>query len=230
MAPVKMMRKTTISIDRTLLMMAYGAFLTRTTIMSKDHQPTHPTTLPQIAGVFSSLTQATNEILGGNPVFLDKVCNIYTSFLTSPTTIKILGYKPTAPHPQNQPSDSLCKEILDIKATISTLCKSMQGAKFPSGKAPTVTGKGQKTSSVLSRALSRIEMRFWLRQSDCLTEVGRNCKSYLSVETEETQLGSLGDQVSSYLYYTRYAERPTTDATWNTPIVWVTTSHANYES
>ena len=107
--------------------------------MSKDHQPTHPTTLPQIAGVFGSLTQATNEILGGNPVFLDEVRNIYTSFLTSPTTIKILGYKPTAPHPQNQPSDSLRKEILDIKATISTLCKSMQGAKSPSGKAPATT-------------------------------------------------------------------------------------------
>ena len=37
-----------------------------------------------------------------------------------------------------------------------------------------VTGEGQKTSSVLSRALSRIEMRFRQRQSDCLTEVGMN--------------------------------------------------------
>ena len=52
----------------------------------------------------------------------------------------------------------------------------------------------------------------------CLTEVERT-QVLLSVETEETQLGSLGDQVSSYLYYTRYAERPTTDATWNTLIV-----------
>ena len=86
-----------------------------------------------------------------------------------------------------------------------------------------VTGEGQKTSSVLSRALSRIEVRFRQRQSDCLTEVGMNRKSYLSVETEETQLGSLGDQVSPYLYYTRYTERPTTDAIWNTPIVRVTT-------
>ena len=41
-----------------------------------------------------------------------------------------------------------------------------------------VTGEGQKTSSVLSRALSRIEMRFRQRQSDCLTEVGVNRKSY----------------------------------------------------
>ena len=37
-----------------------------------------------------------------------------------------------------------------------------------------VTGAGQKTSSVLSRALSRVEMRFRQRQSDCLTEVGKN--------------------------------------------------------
>ena len=53
----------------------------------------------------------------------------------------------------------------------------------------------------------------------------------LSVETEETQLGSLGDQVSSYLYYSGYAEPSTTKATQNTPVVrtWVTTigtSHA----
>ena len=41
-----------------------------------------------------------------------------------------------------------------------------------------VTGEGQKTSSVLSRALSRIEMRFRQRQSDCLTEVGVKRKSY----------------------------------------------------
>ena len=37
-----------------------------------------------------------------------------------------------------------------------------------------VTGEGQKTSSVLSRALSQIEKRFRQRQSDCLTEVGVN--------------------------------------------------------
>ena len=46
-----------------------------------------------------------------------------------------------------------------------------------------------------------------------------NASPIVSVETEETQLGSLGDQVLSYLYYTRYTERPTADATWNTPIV-----------
>jgi hypothetical protein len=82
-----------------------------------------------------------------------------------------------------------------------------------------VTGEGQKTSSVLSRALSRIEERFRQRQSDCLTEVGVNRKSLLSVETEETQLGSLEDQVSSYLYYSGYTEPSTTTATQNTPAV-----------
>ena len=82
-----------------------------------------------------------------------------------------------------------------------------------------VTGEGQKTSSVLDRALSRVEMRFRQRQVRLVRPKLRKRKSYLSVETEETQLGSLRDQVSSYLYYTRYAERPTTDATWNTPIV-----------
>ena len=72
-----------------------------------------------------------------------------------------------------------------------------------------VTGGGQKTSSVLSRALSRIEMRFRQRQVRLVGPKLREHKSLLSVETEETQLGSLGDQVSSYLYYTRYAERST---------------------
>ena len=99
---------------------------------------------------------------------------------------------------------------------------------------------GQKTSSVLNRALSRIEMRFRQRQVRLVWPKLREHKSYLSVETEETQLGSLGDQVSSYLYYTRYTERPSTDATWNTLIVryeslrtGVITSHtimSQYES
>ena len=52
----------------------------------------------------------------------------------------------------------------------------------------------------------------------------------LSVETEETQLGSLEDQVSSYLYYTRYTERSTTSATWNTPIVRYESLRRRYES
>ena len=82
-----------------------------------------------------------------------------------------------------------------------------------------VTGEGQKTSSVLNRALSRIEMKILAETIRLSDRSWGKAQVLLSVETEETQLGSLGDQVSSYLYYTRYAERPTTDATWNTPIV-----------
>ena len=86
-----------------------------------------------------------------------------------------------------------------------------------------VTGEGQKTSSVLNRALSRIEVKIQAETIRLSDRSWSKAQVLLSVETEETQLGSLGDQVSSYLYYTRYAERPATDATWNTPIVWVTT-------
>jgi hypothetical protein len=82
-----------------------------------------------------------------------------------------------------------------------------------------VTGEGQKTSSVLSRALSRIEMKIQAETIRLSNRSWEESQVLLSVETEETQLGSLGDQVSSYLYYPSYAERPTTDATWDTPIV-----------
>ena len=52
----------------------------------------------------------------------------------------------------------------------------------------------------------------------------------LSVETEETQLGSLGDQVLSYLYYSGYMEPSTTKATQNTPIVLIRVPTSQYES
>ena len=82
-----------------------------------------------------------------------------------------------------------------------------------------VTGEGQKTSSVLNRALSRIETKIQAETIRLSDRSWSKAQVLLSVETEETQLGSLWDQVSSYLYYTRYAERPTTDAIWNTLIV-----------
>ena len=85
-----------------------------------------------------------------------------------------------------------------------------------------VTGEGQKTSSVLNRALSRIEKEFWQRQVQLVwPKLKRRMQVLLSVETEETQLGSLGDQVSSYLYYSGYTEPSTAKATQNTPIVWI---------
>ena len=82
-----------------------------------------------------------------------------------------------------------------------------------------VTDEGQKTSSVLSRALSRIERRILAETIRLSDRSWSKAQVLLSIETEETQLGSLEDQVSPYLYYTRYAEHPTADATWNTPIV-----------
>ena len=91
-----------------------------------------------------------------------------------------------------------------------------------------VTGEGQKTSSMLSRALSRIESRFRQRQVRLVwPKLEWRTQVLLSIETEETQLGSLGDQVSSYLYYSGYAEPSTTKATQNTPVVqiWVTTNN-----
>ena len=80
-----------------------------------------------------------------------------------------------------------------------------------------VTGEGQKTSSVLNRALSRIEKEFWQRQIRLVwPKLKRRMQVLMSVETEETQLGSLGDQVSSYLYYSGYTEPSTAKATQNT--------------
>ena len=113
----------------------------------KQPEPKHPTTLPQIAGVFSSITQATNEILGGNPVFLDEVRNLYTSFLTSPTTIKILGYNPTTRTNTTNPSDPLRKEILAIKDTVTALSKAVKGQQPKSNPPQTHTQPTQGTKS-----------------------------------------------------------------------------------
>lgn len=98
---------------------------TRTTTMSNSQQPKHPPTPQQVAGVLCSVTEATNEILGGNPTLLAEIRNKYISFLTSPTTIKVLGFDPTA-QPHNTPtSDPLCKEILNMKESIATLSKAV---------------------------------------------------------------------------------------------------------
>jgi hypothetical protein len=69
-----------------------------------------------------------------------------------------------------------------------------------------VTGEGQKTSSVLRQALSCIEGNSGRDKSHLSDRSWSKCKSYLSVKTEETQLGSYMDQVLSYLYYSGYAE------------------------
>jgi hypothetical protein len=88
-------------------------------------QSHHPPTLQQIAGVLSSITEATQLILRGNPALVAEVRNLYTSFLTSPTTIKALGGKPTLPTSTSNLSDPLRKEILEIKETISALSKAV---------------------------------------------------------------------------------------------------------
>jgi hypothetical protein len=117
--------------------------------------------LQQIAGTLSSITDATQTILGGNPVLIDEVRNLYRSFLTSPTTIRLLGSNPLNATPTTtQPSDSLRKEILAIKDTVSALSKAMsssskaaaQKAPNPSTLTPDQCGhpknKVQKTSGV----------------------------------------------------------------------------------
>ena len=91
-----------------------------------NQQPKHSTTFSQLAGIFNSLTQATDEILGGNPDSIDEVQNLYTSFLASPTTIKILGYNPTTHPAKIAPSDSLHEETLAIKDAVTTLSKAVQ--------------------------------------------------------------------------------------------------------
>ena len=117
----------------------WRAPFTRTTTMSKNDSPHPPSTLPQIAGVFSSITHATNEILGGNPGFVAEVQNLYKSFLSSPTTIKILGFDPTSPPKHAPPSDPLRKEILTMKETITALSKAVTSLQPKAGaaKAPT---------------------------------------------------------------------------------------------
>jgi hypothetical protein len=105
--------------------------------MSKNDLPHPPSTLPQIAGVFSSITHATNEIFGGNPGFVAEVQNLYKAFLSSPTTIKILGFDPTSPPKHTPPSDPLRKEILT--ETITALSKAVTSLQPKAGaaKAPT---------------------------------------------------------------------------------------------
>ena len=94
-----------------------------------------------------------------------------------------------------------------------------------------VTGEGQKTSSMLTWALSQLEMRFRQRQVPLVwPKLEWRTQVLLSVETEETQLGSLGDQVSSYLYYSGYTEPSTTKATQNTPVVWIWVTTSKYKS
>jgi hypothetical protein len=62
-----------------------------------------PSTLSQIAGVLSSITHATNEILGGNPGLVAEVQNLYRSVLSSPTTTKLLGVRSHIPSQDNPP-------------------------------------------------------------------------------------------------------------------------------
>ena len=102
------------------------ASFTRTTTMSDNTPPKHPLTLQQIAGTLSSVTHATNEILGGNPVFVAEVQNIYKSFLSSPTTIKLLGFNPTSQPHTTTPSEPLRKEISEMKKAIDALSKAVK--------------------------------------------------------------------------------------------------------
>ena len=121
------------------------------------------------------------------------------------------------PEPELAVAEPVLADLLACRAKPSTF---INRAKLGRAKPmEIVTGEGQKTSSVLIRALSRIEMKIQAETIRLSDRSWSKAQVLLSVETEETQLGSLGDQVSSYLYYTRYAEHPTTDATWNTPIV-----------
>lgn len=98
-----------------------------------------PSTLLQIAGVLSSITHATNEILGGNPGLVAEVQNLYRSFLSSPTTIKLLGFDPTSPPKTTPLPDPLRKEILTMKESITTLSKVVQSLQPKTGasKPPT---------------------------------------------------------------------------------------------
>ena len=129
--------------------------------MSNNQQPKPPPpTIPQIAGIFGSLTQSANEILSGNKGYVAEIRNLYTSFLTSPTTIKILGFNPTIQPPNPPNTDTLHQEILGIKKTITALSKAVSSAQKPATQKatppPTNTPTGsqpqkktQKTSGVI---------------------------------------------------------------------------------
>ena len=93
----------------------------------QQNNPT-PISLQQVTGTFNLITQATNEILGGNPKFQAEIQNLYTLFLTFPTTIKSLSFKPikTSPTPQSPQFDNLYKEILSIKDTFTALSKMVK--------------------------------------------------------------------------------------------------------
>ena len=82
--------------------------------------------LQQLTGILSSVTHTFNEILGGNPIFVAKVQNIYELFLSSPTTIKLLGYNPMSQTCTTPPSDPLHKEISEMKKAIDALSKAVK--------------------------------------------------------------------------------------------------------
>ena len=69
-----------------------------------------------------------------------------------------------------------------------------------------VTGEGQKTSSVLGRALSRVEERLRLRQVPLVRPKLRNTSPIVRRDRRDSTW-IRKDQVSSYLYYSRYTER-----------------------
>ena len=106
--------------------------------MSNNQQPKHPTTLQQLAGVFGSMTQATNKILGGHPGFVDEVRNLYTHSSHPPLRQEYWGTVPP-PHPRQPHPLALSARRSLASRTLSTHCPKQckafsprQGPKPPS--------------------------------------------------------------------------------------------------
>jgi hypothetical protein len=114
-------------------------------VTDEETSTTHPPSLQQLAGVLSSVTESTQNILGGNPVFLDEVRNIYRSFLTSPTTCQLLGSNPLAANPTTPPSETFRKEILNIKESITALSTTVSSL-LPKATAPRATTQPENST------------------------------------------------------------------------------------
>ncbi|KAI0254141.1 hypothetical protein BJV78DRAFT_1351387 [Lactifluus subvellereus] len=113
-----------------------ASLLPTTTLSTTNSQPDPPPTLQQLAGVLSSVTEATKHMLDGTPGLRDEIRNVYQSFLSSPTTIKVLGNTPTTPNTPAPPSDTLHKEILAMKDSLATLSKTVSSLQGPAQSKP----------------------------------------------------------------------------------------------
>jgi hypothetical protein len=115
--------------------------------MSENNPPPlPPLTIQQIAGTLKSVIDASQKLLGSNPMLANDVRTIYNNFLKHPITTKILGSNPAPANIPNTTTSTLHEEILEIKKTISAL--SMAVSKIqPKAKPPPITNNTKQDSN-----------------------------------------------------------------------------------